>query len=37
MEGRGGSAVDIVAVAPEMNNALVGRVSGNRNVEDRRN
>ena len=37
MGGRGGSAVDIVIVAPGMSNAVVGRVLGNRNVEGRRN
>ena len=37
MGGRGGSAVDIVVVAPGMSNAVVGRVLGNRNVEGRRN
>ena len=36
MEGRGGSAVDIVVVAPGMSSAGVGRVLGNRNVEGRR-
>ena len=37
MGGRGGSAVDIVVVAPGMSSAVVGRVLGNRNVEGRRN
>ena len=36
MGGRGGSAVDIVVVAPGMSNAVVGRVLGNRNAEGRR-
>ena len=37
MGGRGGSAVDIVVVAPGMISAVVGRVLGNRNVDGRRN
>ena len=37
MGGRGGSAVDIIVVAPGMSSAVVGRVLGNRNVEVRRN
>ena len=37
MQGRGGSAVDMVVVAPGMSSAVVGRVLGNRNVEGRRN
>ena len=37
MGGWGGSAVDIVVVAPGMSSAVVGRVLGNRNVEVGRN
>ena len=37
MGGRGGSAEDILLVAPGMSIAVVGRVLGNRNVEGRRN
>ena len=35
--GRGGSAEDIVVVAPGVSSAVVGRVLGNRIVEGRRN